>query len=67
MLVAFKSQLTNRFYPDGTDYIIFLSARTGNEFHVSRLFFFFEGERERGEHVYCCSLLKIKVLQLRIS
>jgi hypothetical protein len=52
MLVAFKSQLANRFYPDGTDYIIFLSARTGNEFHVSRLFFFFEGERERGEHVY---------------
>jgi hypothetical protein len=53
MLVAFKSQLANRFYPDGTDYIIFLSARTGNEFPVSRLlFFFFEGERERGEHVY---------------
>jgi hypothetical protein len=53
MLVAFKSQLANRFYPDGTDYIIFLSERTGNEFPVSRLFFFFfEGERERGEHVY---------------
>jgi hypothetical protein len=47
MLVAFKSQLTNRFYPDGTDYIIFLSARTGNEFPVSRLFFFFLRGRER--------------------
>jgi hypothetical protein len=53
MLVAFKSQLANRFYPDGTDYIIFLSARTGNEFPVSRLFFFFflRG-RERGESMF---------------
>jgi hypothetical protein len=56
MLVAFKSQLTNRFYPDGTDYIIFLSARTGNEFPVSRFFIFFGGRETEGR---ACLLLFI--------